>query len=278
MISRPRPTCPTSTSGTAATPTAARSRAASRSRSGSASSTACAATARRPRSYAAFGKFSDRVEAIGTTRNENAKFVSWRTVHDEFDVALGSLDARGTGLGGWELDVHHAYDARMRTLYRGDGQEVGAEPVLDTLARTHQAGDPRDADVAPDGSVWVANAATDQVLRFDQQGNGTGDGRLDRRRRLRGLPRRRRPTRPRPTTRSPRASRWPVRCRSRWRPTAASTSPTTWSTTASRPATSIASTRRAGSSTIAGCMCNDAGRRRVRAEGLDDAARPRRRA
>ena len=39
--------------------------------------------------------------------------------------------------------------------------------------RPHQAGDPRDADVAPDGSVWVANAATDQVLRFDQQGNGT---------------------------------------------------------------------------------------------------------
>ncbi len=61
----------------------------------------------------------------------------------------------------------------MRTLYRGDGLEVGAEPVLDTLAKTHQAGDPRDADVAPDGSVWVANAATDQVLRFDQQGNST---------------------------------------------------------------------------------------------------------
>ena len=123
---------------------------------------------------AAFGKFSRyEGEVIGEARDENTKYASWRTVRDEFDVALGSLDARGTGLGGWELDVHHAYDARMRTLYRGDGQEVGAEPVLDTLAKTHQAGDPRDADVAPDGSVWVANAATDQVLRFDQQGNST---------------------------------------------------------------------------------------------------------
>ena len=72
-------------------------------------------------------------------------------MRDEFGIAVGSLDARGTGLGGWELDAHHAYDARMRTLYRGDGQEVSAEPVLDTLADTGQAGDPRDADVAPDG-------------------------------------------------------------------------------------------------------------------------------
>ncbi|HEX6022606.1 MAG TPA: RHS repeat-associated core domain-containing protein, partial [Solirubrobacter sp.] len=112
-------------------------------------------------------------EVIGEPRTESAKWVSWRTVRDEFDIALGSLDARGTGLGGWELDVHHAYDARMRTLYRGDGLQVGAERVLDAFAKTHQAGDPRDADIAPDGSVWVANAATDQILRFDPQGNMT---------------------------------------------------------------------------------------------------------
>ena len=72
-------------------------------------------------------------------------------MRDEFGIAVGSLDARGTGLGGWELDIHHAYDARMRTLYRGDGPEISAEPVLDTLADTGHAGDPRDADVAPDG-------------------------------------------------------------------------------------------------------------------------------
>ena len=92
-------------------------------------------------------------------------------MRDEFGIAVGSLDARGTGLGGWELDNHHAYDPRMRTLYRGDGPEISAEPVLDTLAGTGHAGDPRDTDVAPDGRVWIANAATDQVIRFDSDGD-----------------------------------------------------------------------------------------------------------
>ena len=120
---------------------------------------------------AAFGKFTNNSESIiGQPRSAGAKYVSWRDVRDEFGLALGGVDSRGTGLGGWELTVHHAYDARMRTLYRGDGQEVAAESVLDTLAGTGKAGDPRDADVAPDGNVWVANAATDQVIRFDKDG------------------------------------------------------------------------------------------------------------
>jgi RHS repeat-associated protein len=122
---------------------------------------------------AAFGKFSNfGGEVIGEPRTESARWVSWREVRDEFGIAIGSLDARGTGLGGWEINNHHAYDARMRTLYRGDGQEVSAERVLDTLANTSWAGDPRDADVAPDGQVWVANAATDQVIRFNRDGEG----------------------------------------------------------------------------------------------------------
>ena len=122
---------------------------------------------------AAFGKFSGfEGEVIGERRDESTKYVSWRTVRDEFGIAVGSLDARGTGLGGWEIDAHHAYDARMRTLYRGDGQEISAERVLDTLAGTGHAGDPRDTDVAPDGQVWVADAATDRVLRVNRDGDG----------------------------------------------------------------------------------------------------------
>jgi RHS repeat-associated protein len=118
---------------------------------------------------AAFGKFSRAGgEVIGEPRTESARWVSWREVRDEFGIAVGSLDAHGTGLGGWEIDNHHTYDARMRTLYRGDGQEVGAEPLLDTPA---DVGDPRDADVAPDGQVWVADAAADQVIRFDRDGD-----------------------------------------------------------------------------------------------------------
>jgi RHS repeat-associated protein len=121
----------------------------------------------------AFSRPSDTVDRIGITPAYAGTVISWRTLRDEFAASTGSLDARGAGLGGWDLDIHHAYDERLRTLYRGDGGEVSAEPVLDALADPGDAGDPRDVDVAPDRSVWVANAATDQVLRFDSDGNKT---------------------------------------------------------------------------------------------------------
>ena len=164
---------------------------------------------------AAFGKFTNTPETIiGEPRSEGREVRQLAGGPRRVRPRPRLLDSRGTGLGGWELTVHHAYDARMRTLYRGDGQEVAAESVLDTLADTGKAGDPRDADVAADGSVWVANAATDQVIRFDKDGNAEvmagsvgGGGCQDCR-----APRR--TSRP-PTTRWPRASRSPARCRSR---------------------------------------------------------------
>ena len=76
----------------------------------------------------------------------------------------------------------------MRTLYRGDGQEVGAEPVLDTLAtdapgrrparRRHRAGRQRLGGQRGDRPGPALRPA----------GQRHGDGRLDRRRRLRELP------------------------------------------------------------------------------------------
>src|SRR5207237_1169291 len=35
--------------------------------------------------------------------------------------ALGSWRNGADGLGGWSLDVHHAYDPKSHTLYMGDG-------------------------------------------------------------------------------------------------------------------------------------------------------------
>ena len=62
--------------------------------------------------------------------------------------------------------------AHAHALPRRRPRRSAREPVLDT-ARQHvaTAGDPRDVDVAPDGRVWIANAATDQVIRFDSDGN-----------------------------------------------------------------------------------------------------------
>ena len=42
---------------------------------------------------------------------------------------MGVLGAGADALGGWTLDVHHAYDPQARTLYLGDGTKVTTEAI-----------------------------------------------------------------------------------------------------------------------------------------------------
>lgn len=52
------------------------------------------------------------------------------TLQQRWQGAIGYVDVRGLGLGGWTLDVHHVYDVVGRTLYQGDGTRRGAEGML----------------------------------------------------------------------------------------------------------------------------------------------------
>jgi len=55
----------------------------------------------------------------------------------EFRTSVGGWDARGQGLGGWTLDVHHAYDPNGKVLHLGNGERrsVGFLPrVLTRIA------------------------------------------------------------------------------------------------------------------------------------------------
>ncbi len=45
------------------------------------------------------------------------------TLWQEMHLTVGTLDARGVGLGGWTFDVHHLYDPRETTLYLGNGDK-----------------------------------------------------------------------------------------------------------------------------------------------------------
>jgi RHS repeat-associated protein len=50
---------------------------------------------------------------------------------------IGQHDARSQGLGGWTLNVHHAYNAQSRVLYLGTGDQVRADalpPIITTVA------------------------------------------------------------------------------------------------------------------------------------------------
>ena len=44
-------------------------------------------------------------------------------------IHLGSWDAQALALGGWTLNVHHAYDPIGQILYQGDGQRFSADNV-----------------------------------------------------------------------------------------------------------------------------------------------------
>ncbi len=100
---------------------------------------------------------------------------------------LGGWDARAYGLGGFSLDVHHAYDTAGRTLYYGDGRQRSAETipplVTDVFAGTDLQGS--EPFVRSDGTllfVWegvIYRFEAGQAVPFAGGGSpadGRGDG------------------------------------------------------------------------------------------------------
>ncbi len=101
-----------------------------------------------------------------------------------------------TSIGGWSIDVHHAYDPIGRVLYRGDGSRRSAADLnnlIETFAGTGRWGTglggqaateidmkyPGPVAVAPDGSVVVADLDNYRVIKVAPDGTaevviGTG--------------------------------------------------------------------------------------------------------
>jgi RHS repeat-associated protein len=89
--------------------------------------------------------------------------------------SIGVWDARAQGLGGWSLNVHHAYDPLGRELHLGDGTKRIAEGrrIITTVAGTGSASStddygaggpatqarlsgPTGVAIGPDGSFFIA--------------------------------------------------------------------------------------------------------------------------
>ena len=64
---------------------------------------------------------SDGSRLVTWTSDPEPELTLWRVWS-----GLVSWDARGTGLGGWTLSAHHAYDPRERVVYFGDGSTQSA--------------------------------------------------------------------------------------------------------------------------------------------------------
>lgn len=100
---------------------------------------------------------------------------------------MGRIDARGIGLGGWDIDCHHAYNPMTKTLYLGDGRErsgVDLGPLLKlTIGGASNEGsvplsgflngvDPTGIAKAADGVTWLAYfySGAGYIVRIDPFG------------------------------------------------------------------------------------------------------------
>jgi len=118
--------------------------------------------------------------------------------------AIGWMDARALGLGGWTLSTQHYYGLYDKTLYRGDGNTVFADNInniITTVAGNGYGADmgmggpavltrvpyPRDVAVADDGTIFITNRYQSKIYRVDPEGiitlvagywtaGGLGDG------------------------------------------------------------------------------------------------------
>jgi RHS repeat-associated protein len=126
-----------------------------------------------------FGQPGDSVITGSRTREEV-------TLWHEEKIALGSWDATATGLGGFSLNVHHAYNPTTRRLILGDGRQRTAESVAQMLTDITdpdvEMAYPTDIALAPDGRVFFTGDLyhPNQVFALNTDGTvtpvaGTGE-------------------------------------------------------------------------------------------------------
>lgn len=115
------------------------------------------------------GSFST---VLNRTGNEYTQWKTWQK-------SLGVFEPKATGLAGWSLDIHHAYDPNGQVLYQGGGGRVGdaaaGDEIIETVVGTGQAGFFGDGGPAKDAqlnSPWDVSLGADGSLYIADHGNG----------------------------------------------------------------------------------------------------------
>jgi RHS repeat-associated protein len=124
---------------------------------------------------ASFASFSSDV--ITVKDRLRGEITLWR----QHQRIVGTWDARAAGLGGWDLDVHHAYDPIGRKLFLGDGTRRRGDDLnrqMDRVPFSSLTAQTRDAEAGPDGSVYVLDDQQFGSLAFPNISRLTPDGEL----------------------------------------------------------------------------------------------------
>ena len=107
----------------------------------------------------------------GTVKSESEAIDSgvFSTLSQTFEIPVGTWDAGGYEMGGFGLDVLHAYDPAHHTLHFGNGDAKYAENialVVDRPALGEDLGKPDSIVIAPDGSAIFTDDENDRILRI----------------------------------------------------------------------------------------------------------------
>jgi RHS repeat-associated protein len=118
----------------------------------------------------AFAQYGEAIRA-DRARQEIAIWSEWK-------VYVGNWDARAQGLGGWTLNVHHAYAPLRQVLYLGNGLRRSTTGMTNLVITTSAGsgyhgftgdggpatqagiGSPEGVAVGPDGSLLIADSAS----------------------------------------------------------------------------------------------------------------------
>ncbi len=131
----------------------------------------------------AFAEFSGQTVVANSARGEVTLWEDWKGT-------VGILPSEAVGLGGWTLNVHHAYDPREKALYMGDGHRRTTAGLDTTIINTFAGGGivpgvpigdggPADAAelsvpsgvaIGPDGSIFIAERGGHRIRRVTPDG------------------------------------------------------------------------------------------------------------
>jgi RHS repeat-associated protein len=118
--------------------------------------------------------------AVMSALRAQREIILWQ----EWKGEIGGWRMPSSILGGWSLDVHHAYDYRSGTLYLGNGRRRSVTPpIIKTVAGggtipvggggpavMANLGYPYELDIGPDGSMYIAETDYHRISRVRPDG------------------------------------------------------------------------------------------------------------